>query len=75
MSTYATTHFVRWVRTDEVQPTDEGEYLIFAPSADPTCPLMVTGWWDPETKGFRINPHWASAITHWALLPAPPEAA
>ena len=53
-------------------PTEEGVYIIYAPSADPGCPLMVSAFWFKEECCWSLVPVWNAAVTHWMPLPAAP---
>lgn len=73
MTEYAKTHEIQWKSVTEELPSVEGLYLVYAESADEDCPLMITIWWFLASKRWDLVKHWNEAISHWALMPAPPE--
>lgn len=55
-------------------PTVGNRYLIHSPSADPDKPLIAIAWFHPEDGSWSLVPeYWTEAITHWAVVPGPPE--
>ena len=61
-----------WTSCSDKMPPKEGQYIIYAPSADPKRPLMAMAWYD-ENFGWSLVPNvWRRAITHWMKLPSEP---
>lgn len=64
---------MNWRQLSDEQPT-EGLHLVYAASADPDRPLIVTAWWHAAEKQWSIiNEYWAKAVTHWMPLPPAPQ--
>ena len=65
----------KWISVESELPKKEGLYLIYAPSADPESPLLMTAWYYPDNKShiWGLVKCWANAVTHWMPLPLPPE--
>ena len=66
-----------WIESKYRLPPKTGTYLIYAPSADPNSPLIVSCWWEDGTefpKGWGLVEVWRDAVTHWMPLPPPPVA-
>ena len=40
----------KWISVESELPKKEGLYLIYAPSADPESPLLMTAWYYPDNK-------------------------
>lgn len=70
-----------WISVKDRLPEKSGAYLVYAPSADPENPLIVSAWFELDEdgkgnmKGWQIVGPWAEAITHWMPLPVPPKEA
>jgi hypothetical protein len=61
----------RWRPMSDTPP--EGMHLVYAPSADPKRPVIVTAWWLADDRQWSIIvKYWANAVTHWMPLPTPP---
>ena len=60
-----------WIACADAVPQENGLYIIYAPSLDEDCPLIVViSWHKGEWSG--LVPMWLEAITHWMPLPEPP---
>lgn len=56
----------------EGHPDVDGLCIVYAESADPKHPLIISAWYDPNF-GYSLLPKvWCDAITHWMPLPEPP---
>ena len=63
-----------WIAMKDRKPSTDGMHLVYAPSADPTCPMIVTAWWHTDEQRWSIIiDYWARAVTHWQPLPEPPK--
>jgi hypothetical protein len=60
---------VKWIPIDQLEPKEEGDYLIFVPTADELRPIILVIPWT-ERIGFGLMG--AFKATHWAYLPEPP---
>lgn len=64
---------MNWVPVTDRLPTEDGKYLIYAPSADPDKPFIHVAWYDPGFGWSLLPQVWVDAITHWMEFPGPPE--
>lgn len=56
---------LKWNKVTEVgQPTEEGNYLIFAPSNDHLKPLVLCVFWFSDS-GFQLVDAWKKGVSHW----------
>ena len=64
----------KWIASKYRLPEQEGIYLVYAASADPDRPLIVTAFWSNDNpRGWLgLVEIWAKAISHWQPLPSPP---
>ena len=66
-------HDSDWVDILRRKPTDDGLYIVFAPSDDPEAPLYAMAWFHTDRQEWSLLVrYWANAITHWMPLPNPP---
>ncbi len=75
MTKNAYSQFVEWIALADQLPTRDDRYLVYAPSADPDKPLIITAWYNPTnpTNPWSLLPEiWIDAITHWMEIPKPP---
>jgi hypothetical protein len=63
---------MEWVESKYRLPKKAGIYLVYAESADPDAPLIITASWCEE-RGWGLPVPWRFVISHWMPLPAPPE--
>jgi hypothetical protein len=59
---------MEWIKGN---PTEEGFYFVFAPSADPLKPVYAAAWWNGERWELIIE-YWGNSVTHHAK-PFPPD--
>ena len=67
--------FDGWIDVKKQLPTEDGAYLIFAPSEDPEKPFVGVAWYDPSGFGWSsggVPKVWIDAITHWQPIPPAP---
>lgn len=63
-----------WISVKDRLPEKEGAVIIYAESADPNSPLIVSCWYTPN-EGFGLVEVWAKAVSHWMPMPDPPKEA
>lgn len=66
-------NMVRWreISTDGL-PTEDAQYIIFAPSADPDHPLKTIAWFTPGFGWSLLTDEFIQALTHWMPMPQNP---
>lgn len=63
---------MNWIDFKKNPPTEEGSYLVSAPSGDPNVPWSFTAWWSDQDKRWTIlHADFVDRVSHYVKITPP----